>query len=93
VRGIIKRNMDKKLSFDGVKNILENLKKSIPRSECLYCDCFQEFITELELNSDNDVTILTDPFIAPLSQIHYDFGCDTCPPREAFSQYINETSQ
>ena len=85
--------MNQKLSFDDVKKILENLKMSIPRSECWSCVCFQELITELELNSDNDVTILTDPFILPLSQIHGDLGCDPCPPREAFSKYINETSQ
>ena len=84
--------MAQKLSFDDVKNILENLKKSIPRTECLYCDCFQGLIIQLELDSANNVTKLTDPFIVPLSQIHYNFECDTCPPREAFSKYINETS-
>ena len=85
--------MDQKLSFDNVKNILENLKKSIPRSECLACVCFQEFITDLELNADNDVTILIDPFIVPLSQIHGDLGCDPCPPAKVFYEYINGTTQ
>ena len=85
--------MDQKLSFEDVRNILENLKKSIPRSECLYCDCFQGFIAQLELDADNNVIELTDPFMLPLSQIHGDPGCELCPPREAFSKYINETSQ
>ena len=84
--------MDLKLSFEDVRNILENLKKPFPRTECLYCDCFHGLITYLELDSANNVTKLTDPFIVPLSQINYDFECDPCPPREAFSKYFNETS-
>ena len=85
--------MAQKLSFDDVKNILENLKKSISRSECWSCDCFQGFITQLELDAGEDVTKLTNHFLVPISEMHGFLNCDTCPPGDAFSEYINETSQ
>jgi len=82
--------MDQKLSFDAVKNILEDLKKSVIRPECLSCDCIQGFLTELELDARNDVSELTDPLIVPISQMHGYLGCDPCPPGEAFFKYIQE---
>jgi hypothetical protein len=82
--------MKQKLSFDDVKNILEGLKKSVIRPECWSCDCFQGFITELELDADDDVSELTDPLIVPISEMHGWLACDQCPPGEMFSKYIQE---
>ncbi|MFX1298529.1 MAG: hypothetical protein ACFFD2_27185 [Promethearchaeota archaeon] len=82
--------MDQKFSFNDVKNILENLNKSILRPECWFCDCFQGFITQIELDSDGDVSGLTDPLIVFISEMHGWLGCDPCPPGEVFSEYIQE---
>jgi hypothetical protein len=82
--------MDRKLSFDDVKNILEKLKESVIGPECWSCDCFQGFLTELELDARNDVTELTDPLIVPTSEMHGWLACDPCPPGEEFSKYIQE---
>jgi hypothetical protein len=90
VEGKIKRSMPQKLSFNDVKNILKDLKELVPRNECWFCDCFQGFLTQLELDARNDVTELTDPLIVPISQMHGDLGCDPCPPGEMFSKYIQE---
>jgi len=90
VEGKIKRSIPQKLSFKDVKSILKDLKKSVIRSECWSCDCFQGFITELELDADDDVSELTDPLIVPTSEMHGWLACDPCPPEDAFSKYIQE---
>jgi hypothetical protein len=82
--------MPQKLSFNDVKNILKDLKELVPRTECWFCDCFQGFLTQLELDTDDDVSGLTDPLIVPISQMHGWLACDPCPPGEMFSKYIQE---
>jgi len=82
--------MPQKLSFNDVKSILEDLKKLVIRPECWSCDCVQGFITELELDADDDVSELTDPLIVSPSEMHGWLACDSCPPGEEFSKYIQE---
>ncbi len=82
--------MKNKLTDKDVERILSNLQKYIIKEECWSCDCLQGFLTQLELDSEKDVSHLTISFKISKDQMHGCLGCDPCPPGEAFSEYINK---
>lgn len=67
---------------------LDKARQAVPKDACWSCDCFQGFLTQLELDAAEDVTDLTDPLKVPREQMHGCLGCDPCPPGEAYSQYL-----
>lgn len=81
---------DRKLTREGVKCRLEELRASVRHDECWTCDCLQGFITQLELDACEDVSDLTDALKVPRSKLHGCLGCDPCPPGAAFSDYIRD---
>jgi hypothetical protein len=77
-----------KLSFEAIKKLLQDLESSVTRPECRSCACFQSFVTQLELDAQEDVSDLTRPFKVSRSEMHGCLGCDPCPPADVFSAYL-----
>ncbi len=85
--------MDPGLTLNDVSAFLERLKESVTREECWSCDCFQGFITQLELDADDDVKTLTGPLKVTHQQMHECLGCDPCPPAALFAEYLRSRNQ
>ncbi len=78
------------LKRNDVKKLIDEVLHSFPRQECRTCDCFHGFITQLELDMDEDVSDITNPLKISKDQMHGCLDCTPCPPAEAFSKYIRE---
>ncbi len=87
--------MSSGLAVDDVRSLLEKLRRSAIREECWSCDCFQGFITQLELDAADDVKNLTDCMKVTHDEMHGCLGCDPCPPAVVFAEYLSRknTSQ
>ena len=82
--------MGRQLQRNEIRNTIEALVERFPRDECRTCDCFQGFLTQLEIDTMEDISDITGPLKVPTEEMHGCLGCDPCPPGEAFSNYIRE---
>lgn len=62
----------------------------LPREECRTCECFLGFITQLELDSEENALEVFSQFRVDRRKIHGCLGCDPCPPGSAFSEYLKK---
>ena len=76
------------LTRDEVKRAVEQAEAGVPYEECLRCDCFHGFVTQLEMDAVEDFSDLTARLIVPQEEIHGCLGCDPCPPGSLFAEYI-----
>jgi len=77
-----------KLKRSEVQQLIGEALRDMPRDDCRTCDCFLGFITQLELDSGEDVSNITNSLKSLKAQIHGCLGCDPCPPAEAYTNYI-----
>ncbi len=75
-------------SPDAIKALLDELVCSLPLEECRTCDCFQGFLTQLEIDSEADLSEILDPLQIAPCDMHACLGCDPCPPGTAFAEYL-----
>lgn len=80
------------LSIQDVEVLLQNVAADMPHDECLTCDCFHGFLTQLMLDADEDVSHLVDQFKIDREQMHGCLGCDPCPPGTAYAHYLKNRS-
>lgn len=83
--------MTEDLTRDDVAGVVRDTAASLPRHECRTCDCFQGFLTQLELDSGADVSDITGPWKVVRGEMHGCLGCDPCPPGAAFAEYQKTT--
>lgn len=83
--------MEHKLTRDEVADRVSEAAAALPREECRTCDCFQGFLTQLELDAETDVSDITVRWKTDRDQMHGCLGCDPCPPGSAFAKYQKET--
>ena len=76
------------LTRDEVKRAVEQAEAGLPHEECLRCDCFQGYLTQLELDAVGDVSDLTARLRVPREEMHGCLGCDPCPPGSLFADYL-----
>ena len=76
------------LSRNQIKNIIKELENSVARAECLTCECFQGLLTQLELDSQEDLHDLTGHIKIPTGKMHGCLGCEPCPGGELFADYL-----
>lgn len=80
--------MARRLTRDDVQRLLAQLEESITRPECRTCDCLQGYLTQLELDADDDVSDLTVPLKVARDRLHGCLGCDPCPPAVLYSCHL-----
>ena len=69
---------------------LQDLSVSLPRQECASCDCFQGFLTQLEIDFGKPILPVTGHYRVDRVDWHGCLGCDPCPPGGAFADYIRK---
>lgn len=72
-----------------VELLLERLQAAVRHPECLTCDCFVGFVTQLQLDCDQDIADLVRGLDVPKDQLHPCLGCDPCPPAELYAGYLS----
>ena len=80
-------------SAGAIKRLIDEVLRRLPREECRTCDCFQGFVTQLNLDAQDDVSDITAPLEVPKNKMHGCLGCNPCPPAEAFSDYIRQRKE
>lgn len=83
--------MEKTLTRQDVADRVAAVVEGLSRDECKTCDCFQGYLTQLELDAAEDVSDITAPWKVGRDKMHGCLGCNPCPPGSAFSQYQKET--
>ena len=69
-------------------DIIDRLRRQVRHDPCWTCDCLQGFLTQLELDADQDVSDLTDELKIDREQMHGCLGCDPCPPGKVYADYL-----
>jgi hypothetical protein len=82
--------MNANLTRGDVEQALRQLEGNLPHEECLRCDCFHGFLTQLEMDAVEDVSDLTGRFGVPREEMHGCLGCDPCPPSSLFADYLRQ---
>lgn len=75
---------------EDTKRILDDLLPHLPREECRTCDCFQGFLTQLDIDATDAIENLVGPLRASREDMHGCLGCDPCPPGAAFTEYLKK---
>lgn len=73
--------------------MLAETSQCLPRKSCHSCDCFQGFVTQLEIDAEDDAKKAAAPFKVDRSKMHRCLGCDPCPPGNAYSRYLKRAQQ
>ncbi len=76
------------LTINQVQEIVNELENSVAHPECLTCECFQGLLTQLELDSPEDISNLTSNLKISNKKMHGCLGCDPCPPGALFAEYL-----
>lgn len=82
--------MANKLSDFQVHSIIENAIESFPHEECISCECFLGYITQLEMDSDETARGFILQFKIERNEIHSCLGCDPCPPGDQYAEYLRD---
>ena len=80
--------MSKSLTRAEVRELVAETAASFAHNECRCCDCFQGFLTQLELDAFEDVSDILLPYRVEKSDMHGCLGCEPCPSGAAFSEYL-----
>ncbi len=76
------------LTRDDVKQLLQEHQASVDKEECWTCDCFLGFLTQLEIDAEEDVSDLLDPLKKPREKVHGCLGCKPCSPGASYARYL-----
>jgi hypothetical protein len=76
-----------------VQRLVDEVLSGMPHEECRTCDCFLGFITQLEIDAQEDVSNIANPLKVPRGRMHSCLGCSPCPPAEAYTNYIRRNQE
>jgi len=85
--------MTKELSKAEMAKLLAELKESAPLKECLTCECFQGYISQLEVDSPCDISDLIESFQVDEKELHKCLGCTPCPPADLYTKYLMKNKE
>ena len=80
--------MAKRLTRNEVKALLKQARQSFPHDECLTCECFLGYLTQLGMDAGEEVHSLFDEMGIDHQHAHSCMGCDPCPPADLFADYL-----
>ncbi len=81
------------VSREQVKEEIAKALDSICHEPCKTCDCLQGYFTQLEMDADEDVSDLTEPYKVQREFLHGCLGCDPCGPGAAYADYLKRQSE
>jgi len=71
-----------------VAAMIDKLRACVRHEPCWTYDCLQDLLTQLELDTDQDVSDMTDELKTDREQMHGCLGCDPCLPGEVYADYL-----
>ena len=83
--------MNDRLTQESVGRVVRDCVAGFPRDECRTCDCFQGYLTQLEIDATEDVSDIVGPFKVTNEEMHACLGCDPCPPGTTFSEHLKKS--
>lgn len=94
---IIKSPKNKKksimiLPIDQIKELVTKAETSFRHDECATCECYLGYITQLEIDADQEGRQFLKETMPPREEIHSCLGCDPCPPGILYSDYLRKKS-
>ena len=84
--------MAQSLSRSQVRRLLEQARQSFPHEACLTCECFLGYLTQLGIDTGEDVGSLLDEMGTSRGRTHSCLGCDPCPPADLFAVYLEDSA-
>ena len=82
--------MEQELTRREVEEHVREVAESLPRDECSTCECFQGLLTQLELDSCEEVADIMSVWRLGRVNMHGCLGCDPCPPGSVFAAYLKQ---
>lgn len=80
---------DKK-SIDQISKIIHKAESSFRHEECATCECYLGFLTQLEIDADQEGRLFLKDYMPPREEIHACLGCDPCPPGILYTDYLRK---
>lgn len=81
------------LSTDDISRIITKAESSFRHEECATCECYLGFLTQLEIDADQQgQKILKERQTHP-GEIHSCLGCDPCPPGILYGDYLRKKAK
>jgi len=84
---------ERRLSLEEVRKLVNEAKASSIRKECFSCDCFQAFLTQLEIDGTPGALQQIHSLQVSPQEIHPCLGCNPCPPAEVFTRYLEKRNR
>jgi hypothetical protein len=80
------------LSIDQIKELVAKAENSFRHEECATCECYLGFITQLEIDADQEGQKHLKEYYQPLDEVHACLGCDPCSPGILYADYLRKKS-
>jgi hypothetical protein len=81
------------LTRNELEALLARARESFPHDECLTCECFLGYLTQLGIDAGAEVRSLFDEMGIDHQHTHSCMGCDPCPPADLFADYLRRRGQ
>ena len=78
------------LSIEQLKELITKAEFSFRREECATCECYLGYITQLELDGDQEAQDYLTESKPKREEIHACLGCDPCSPSILYSDYLRK---
>ena len=85
--------MIKSLSLPQVEEMLNNAVDAFPHNECLTCECFLGYVSQLGIDSDKSNLDFIRKYKRDRKEIHSCLGCAPCPPGDHYTEYLRENAK
>jgi len=73
--------------------LLQEASVAFRHEECATCENYLGYLTQLELDGDQEARLYLAKHTPPRSEIHACLGCDPCPPGLLYAEYLLEKNR
>lgn len=84
--------MEEGLSLTEVKKLINKAEEAFRHQDCDTCECYLGYLTQLEIDANQEGQQYLQEYVPDKNQIHYCLGCDPCSPGILYSNYLRKRS-
>ena len=81
------------LSIEHIEKIINKAKFSFRHEECATCECYLGFLTQLEIDADQQGQKILKERLPHPGEIHSCLCCDPCPPGILYTDYLRKKAK
>lgn len=70
------------------KGLFENIKPWLDEEQCRTCECLQLALIQIEMDDEENMSVVVAPHKIFHEQMHPCLGCEPCPPAQALVDYV-----